>query len=409
MLTPVRSAVRSAPPLALAVLLAACAGAPTPPVESTAQAETAPWPSPDTHCASETVVLDAYFETGNLGQCTVEADGSFTLSLIPEDAPPINPSPWYAFRASGAPGTEVRIRLEATRGHIRYWPKTSVDGRDWTPVPAERVASEGEKSPWMTFSLELDGAYRWVAGQEIMDTWDYQHRIRELDAIDGVETRLLGRSVEGRPVYIAETPDRPEFVLFVGRQHPPEVTGAIAMRTFMDTVFADTELALRFRDRFMLGVVPLMNPDGVAKGHWRHNVGDVDLNRDWGIFAQPETRAVIGWVEAQEAAGRELRMMVDFHSTWEDLFYTPPKTDDPPDFVTRWLDASLARMPDFPFRHVPSENLEQANSKNYFYRSRGIPAVTYEVGDETDRETIRRAAVVFAEELMRLMLALEPL
>jgi len=169
-------------------------------------------------------------------------------------------------------------------------------------------------------------------------------------------------------------------------------------------VFADTELATRFRERFQLGVVPLMNPDGVAGGFWRHNVGDTDLNRDWGPFEQPETRAVIGWVEAQEAAGRQLQLMIDFHSTWEDLFYTPPKSEDPPDFITEWLDASRARLPDFAFRHVPSSNLEQANSKNYFYRSRGIPAVTYEVGDGTDRDAIRAAAVVFAEELMRLML-----
>jgi predicted deacylase len=391
--------------LAAATLVFACAApAPVPQAADSSPPPVAEWPHPDTHCASGDILLDAYFETGNLGQCTVEDDGSFTLSLIPEDAPPINPSPWYAFRASGAPGAEVRVRLEATRGHIRYWPKTSVDGRSWTPLPAEQVSSAGEKPPWLTFTFELDGAYRWVAGQEIMDTWDYQHRVRVLDEVDGVTARLLGQSVEGRPVYIAETADRPEFLLFVGRQHPPEVTGAIAMRTFMDTVFADTTLAQRFRDRFKLGVVPLMNPDGVARGHWRHNVGDVDLNRDWGPFEQPETQAVIGWVETQEAAGRELRLMIDFHSTWEDLFYTPPKQDDPPDLVTRWLDASRARLPDFPFKHVPSKNLEQANSKNYFYRSRGIPAVTYEVGDETDRAQIRAAAVVFAEEMMRLML-----
>jgi predicted deacylase len=390
--------------VATALLTACAAPAPVPQAADSSPLPVAEWPRPDTHCASGDILLDAYFETGNLGQCTVEADGSFTLSLIPEDAPPINPSPWYAFRASGAPGTEVRVRLEATRGHIRYWPKTSADGRSWMPLPAEQTDSDGDKSPWMTFRFTLDGAYRWVAGQEIMDTWDYQHRVRSLDEVDGVTARLLGQSVEGRPVYIAETADRPEFVLFVGRQHPPEVTGAIAMRTFMDTVFADTALSQRFRDRFKLGVVPLMNPDGVAKGHWRHNVGDVDLNRDWGIFEQPETRAVIGWVEAQESAGRELVLMIDFHSTWEDLFYTPPQQDDPPDFITRWLNASRERLPGFPFKHVPSENLEQANSKNYFYRSRGIPAVTYEVGDETDRAQIRAAAVVFAEEMMRLML-----
>ena len=58
----------------------------------------------------------------------------------------------------------------------------------------------------------------------------------------------------------------------IGRQHPPEVTGAIAMHSFIDTVLADTDLARQFRDRFKLAIVPLMNPDGVAAGHWRHNV-----------------------------------------------------------------------------------------------------------------------------------------
>jgi len=38
------------------------------------------------------------------------------------------------------------------------------------------------------------------------------------------------------------------------------------------------------------------------------------------------------------------------------------------------------------------------------YRRYGIPAATYEVGDETDRAATQRAAVVFAEELMALML-----
>ncbi len=39
-------------------------------------------------------------------------------------------------------------------------------------------------------------------------------------------------------------------------------------------------------------ILPLLNPDGMALGHWRHNLGSVDLNRDWGIFGQPETTAV---------------------------------------------------------------------------------------------------------------------
>ena len=91
-----------------------------------------PWPEPDRSCASDSVLLDAYFDTGNLGRCTVNADGSFTLTLLPEDPPPINPSAWFAFRASGAPGETVAVRLEAESGYARYWPKTSIDGRNWT-------------------------------------------------------------------------------------------------------------------------------------------------------------------------------------------------------------------------------------------------------------------------------------
>ena len=192
------------------------------------------------------------------------------------------------------------------------------------------------------------------------------------ERFEGAETRLLGQSVEGRPLLIAETPDRPEFVLLIGRQHPPEVTGALGMQAFLDTVFGDTPLANRFRDRFKLGVVPLMNPDGVARGHWRHNVGDTDLNRDWGPFKQPETRAVMRWVDGLESTGHELVLVLDFHSTFEDLFYTQPAGDDSADFASLWLGASRARLPDFPFKHVPSTNLTQPNSKNYFH-NRGMP------------------------------------
>ena len=387
--------------LLTALLATGCAPTQPQPVEA-AQ----PWPEPDRSCASDSVLLDAYFDTGNLGRCTVNADGSFTLTLLPEDPPPINPSAWFAFRASGAPGETVAVRLEAESGYARYWPKTSIDGRNWTPLPRDQVNPHDKRSRWMTFQFELDGAYRWVAGQEIIDTWDYQHWIGDLGARDGIETSLLGRSVEGRPVYLVETPAREEFVLLLGRQHPPEVTGAIAMRSFVETVLADTELATRFRERFQLGIVPLMNPDGVAGGHWRHNAGGKDMNRDWGPFEQPETRAVMRWVEARESTGNKLRLVVDFHSTFEDLFYTPPIETDPLDFSSLWLTSARLRLDDFPFRHVPSTDLEQANSKNYFYRSRGIPAVTYEAGDATDRAALRRAAVVFAEEMMQTLLDL---
>ena len=379
-------------------LLTACSTTPVP-EES--------WPQPDKSCASETILLDAHFEAGNLGICEVSENGTFTLTLYPEFAPPINPSAWYAFRASGEAGAEVTVNLKLGHGYARYWPKLSHDGQHWIPLEAGQVTGGGEGSKSMSMRFVLEGANAWVAGQEIFDSPQYMEWLRELDAVEGTRTSLLGQSVQGRPVYLAETADKPEFVLFIGRQHPPEVTGALGMKAFMDTVFADTDLAARFRDRFKLGVVPLLNPDGVANGHWRHNIGDTDLNRDWGPFNQRETQAVIKWVEQQEASGRTLRLVLDFHSTWEDLFYTQPAVEQPRDFASIWLDASRERMPDFAFRHVQSTDFVQPNSKNYFHNSRGIPAITYEVGDETDRDEIERAGTIFAEEFMRTALDLQ--
>jgi len=384
--------------LLLCLLLAGCSAQPHEP----SQAE--PWPEPNSHCSSAGVLLDAHFEAGNLGHCDAGENRRFTLTLIPENRPPINTSPWFAFRASGEPGDRAVIRLEFVHGYARYWPKTSPDGVHWTPMPRDQVFV-GPENQWMEIRLNLENHRLWVAGQEIVDHSFYDHWLDALEASGEVALRLLGPSVQGRPIYLAQTHDRPEFVLFIGRQHPPEVSGAFGMRAFMDTVFSDSELARRFRERFKLGIVPLLNPDGVAAGHWRHNVNGVDVNRDWGPFTQPETQAVMGWVAQQEAAGRRLSLMLDFHSTREDLFYTQPVRHDPPDFASSWLAASAGRLPDFSFKHDAGPVSEQPNAKNYFYTSRGIPAITYEVGDETDRESIRGAAVVFAEEMMRTLLA----
>jgi len=364
-----------------------------------------PRPVAHEYCQSGTVMLDTHFDGGQLGNCVVSGNGVFDLTLFPEDAPPINKSPWYAYRVSGQRGDDVVIRMQFhdDYGYARYWPKYSRDGTSWQPLPQEQVSVSAEGDS-VEVSFELDQARIWIAGQEVLAQAYYRQWINELEFHHDVETRLIGQSVQGRPLYLAETADRPEFILMIGRQHPPEVTGAIAMRSFINTVLADTDLARQFRDRFKLAIVPLVNPDGVADGHWRHNVSGVDVNRDWGPFTQPESQAVLKWVEQREASGEKLRLMLDFHSTFEDLFYTQPVSDNPVDFASLWLSASAARLPDFPFKHMANEVSEQPNSKNYFYTSRGIPAITYESGDETSREQIENAAVVFAEEMMRVML-----
>jgi len=198
-----------------------------------------------------------------------------------------------------------------------------------------------------------------------------------------------------------------EVLLLVGRQHPPEVSGAFAFFSFTETIFGDSDLARRFRARFRVIAIPLLNPDGVVGGNWRHNLAGIDLNRDWGPFTQPETQLMADILEKLDASGSELRMFIDFHSTRENVFYALPDVTRPPGFLETWLDNARPRITNYPFNLDQGPASSDAIAKNYVFARYGIPAVTFEVGDETDRDSTQLAARVFAEELMQLMLSQE--
>ena len=130
----------------------------------------------------------------------------------------------------------------------------------------------------------------------------------------------------------------------------------------------------------------------------------VDLNRDWLHFNQPEGRLVSdAFLDLKEKA--PVLFGIDFHSTQEDVFYTLSRDleTDPPGFTDAWLDAIRTAFPDY---HVNDEpfGLGSPVSKNWFYETFNAPAVTYEVGDESDRALIRRLSTAAAEALMELLL-----
>ncbi len=88
------------------------------------------------------------------------------------------------------------------------------------------------------------------------------------------------------------------------------------------------------------------------------------------------------------------------------IFYTQLPSDDthPALFATHWMTRVRRRLPDYAFTHDPRAAIDQANTKNYFFRRYGIPAITYEIGDEAERSGIEQHTPVFAEEMMKVML-----
>lgn len=366
-------------------------------------------------CRSGGFALDGDFDGARLGDCVVAASAGFVLNNAPEDRP-INQSPWYAFRVTGGEGT-LTVRINYALHRHRYWPKYSIDGENWQRLPEQQVqVADGGAALLLT--LDKRQPTLWVAGQELLTENWYQRWYTQLLSVPGVSRERIGTSVGGRPLVMLQTnPSAARTLLLVGRQHPPEVTGALAMYHFVSRLMqgqrcgpADpgSQLCRFYRDTNLV-MVPLMNPDGVALGHWRHGLGHLDLNRDWGPFTQPETRALKHLIDRLADADKAPVLFLDFHSTFRDLFYTQSGEEERAHraFGSRWL--ALARdrgVP--PIEQQPRHNRGLPTSKNYMFSRFGIPAITYELGDETPRQDIRRSAYGMADALVHLFADASP-
>ena len=363
------------------------------------------------------------------------ADSATGLPLyeatIPAENEPINHSPWYAMRLTAPTPREaiVRLRFPVGTGN-RYLPKTAPRlAGPWAYVPTEAFDTSGNA---LTVRLALGPEGRYLAGQEVIATDSIRRYLRALVAgRPGLRLDTIGRSRLGRPIWKLDTGTddardrRPTVVLF-SRQHPPEVTGFQAFQAFLERVLADDALARAFRTRYRVIVFPAVNPDGVDEGHWRHNAGGVDLNRDWGQYRQPEVREVVAWLQEHTRRDQVVWGM-DFHSTQYDVLYT----HDPDQVAFRgaallrdWTDslgAYVARRygpPYAPARmrevypaavigqdtlRIEPEGIGRPTSASWVAMHYRAVGVTYEVADEQDRDYIRDKATRAAEYWMQVL------
>lgn len=382
--------------LMLGAATGACVSAPPPALSPAAAAAGA-----DCRSASASLYFD--FAGASASACSVTGAREFALLITPEHAPPINPSPWYGFRYQTDGAAEpVTVTLRYLGGQHRYAPKWSERKGVWRELPSTPV-DEGKGA-----SFQLPPGKGMIAAQEIITPADTKAAMQRWSAASGAKPFTLGRSHDGRPIEAIRLgrADAPRLVILLGRQHPPEVTGAMAMEAFIDTLVEDVAGKPATPADIQFLIVPMLNPDGVTRGHWRANRGAVDLNRDWGIFTQPETRAVKAWLDALPPSVRPV-LMVDFHSTGRNLFYVQgdkEATAAQQRFVAAWLGGQEQALPGYPFTIEPTNaNPGSGTAKNWFHEAYGIPAITYEVADTADRAATRSAAQTLAQRLLTVL------
>ena len=353
------------------------------------------------------------------------------VAEVPAENQPINTSPWYAMALSAPDEREVVVRLTYPVGvGNRYLPKTTprLSG-PYTYVPTSRYDTAANAND---VRLTIGPALTYLTAQEVINTDSVRRYLRGLTAErPALRWDTIGTSALGRPIWKLDTgaddDDRRPATVLMSRQHPPEVTGFQAFQAFLGRVLEDDALARRFREGFRVIAFPTVNPDGVDEGHWRHNAGGVDLNRDWGYYRQPEVRQVVEWLQAHTKR-QQVVWGMDFHSTQYDVLYThdPAEVDfRGADGLRAWTEAleafvaeryappyQPARTPtDYPQAivgqdtlRIEPEGIRKPTSASWFATHYGGVGVTYEVADEQDRGFLREKAREAAELWMGVLL-----
>lgn len=348
------------------------------------------------------------FDGSRLNSVIQVNDSVYSLLFEPENQP-INNSAYFAFKLwSKSPQTLV-LKFQYPKGYNhRYTPKLrySSDNK-WKSLDSTKI-SEDELG---ITTLRLLGSQDtlWVAAQEIST---YEHTLEWTNRIaknDYISLDNAGKSVQGRNIPVMEisrgTNDNKDIIVLLTRQHPPEVTGYFAFKAFLETLVNNSDLSLTFLDKYRVLAFPVMNPDGVDMGNWRHNSNGVDLNRDWLKYNQPEIRSVVNYINSisSNTTGKII-LGLDFHSTWEDVFYTNIERESThlPQFLDQWFANIEKELPNYKVNEKPGLS-KRPVSKSWFLKRKAV-GVTFEIGDETPRDSIVIVSRTAANEMMKILI-----
>ena len=348
------------------------------------------------------------FDGARLNGFKKENDSTALVIINPENAP-INNSAYYAFKTWSNTTKPFYFKFQYPKGYKhRYIPKIKRNG-SWSILDSVNYF---KTDSIVTIKLRLSKQPTLVAAQEIQSSKDVKRWYSKIahGKEDYVRLSNFGKSSLGKELPVLDIyrghKDRKDIIILLTRQHPPEVTGFFAFKEFLKTVLNDSQLANNFLNKYRVLAFPIMNPDGVDLGHWRHNAHGVDTNRDWSIYNQPEIKQTVKFITRElKKNNSRLVLGLDFHSTYEDVFYTNKirKETTLPNFIDDWFKALEASIPNYKVNEK-SGNSTKPVSKGWFLYGQNAVGITYEIGDATPKDKIRIIGETSANEMMRILL-----
>jgi hypothetical protein len=190
----------------------------------------------------------------------------------------------------------------------------SEDGSTWKAAPTESLFGNRVR-----LQVNMPGPKLYVARVEPYRVSDLERLLGSIKTNSRVRITTIGKTAGGRDLEIVHIGDpRAPYRVFVrSRAHPWEAGSNWVAEGLIRRLLKDDPEAAAFLRVYSVGILPMANKDGVARGGTRFNLRGMDLNRGWNRRADPElspeNAALEQWLEREIAAGRRPHFAIELH------------------------------------------------------------------------------------------------
>ena len=275
------------------------------------------------------IAFSTDFESARASNLHLTPDSVVTFS-IPAD-PDDSEYLWFNFRVIGASDKPLEFLIEnASDAHQtgERWnitrPVFSSDGIHWTRAADVSYAREfGLKNPLGTMRYRFWAPF---TAETLQVAYSYPYPLSQLELFlnslqDDPRCAVgqLGLSEDGRGIpelrlaALASSAGYKEKIWVICREHPGETPASYVCEGFIKALL-ECPAGKRLLDHFEFTIIPMLNVDGVTRGHYYRNTRGVNLARDWVSFASAEVRALNAALEADAKSGH-LRLVINLHSS----------------------------------------------------------------------------------------------
>jgi murein tripeptide amidase MpaA len=250
--------------------------------------------------------ISSAFDSGNIRVLSQDGPADFTLAINRDAGGEF--FQWFHFRLSGARGVPATLRLTglAASAYPDGWPgyraRVSADRIRW--ATADTAWDKAADGGTLTIRLTPASDHVWLAYFAPYSFERHQDLIARMSLAPGVSSRVLGVSLDGRPIDCLDMGEGSLPIWLYARQHPGETMAEWwmegALEALTDPAFAAGRI---LRQRARLHLVPNMNPDGSVRGYLRTNAAGANLNREWAAPTAARAPEVLAILAAMEATG----------------------------------------------------------------------------------------------------------